>query len=98
MVSICPRCFSTAITTTDRAALAAYRELYSRCRDCGLEAKLFPEVAVKDLSKLKKEREEQKKEIQKTKPKNREKIKTKKTKSKTAAKRGGAVGLKKPKN
>ena len=69
MVSICPRCFSTAITTTDRAALAAYKELYCRCRDCGLEAKLFPEVAVKDLAKLQKERQERKKEIQKTKSK-----------------------------
>ena len=67
MVSICPRCLSTSITTTDRAALAAYRELYYRCRDCSLEAKLFPEVAVKDLPKLKAERIE-KKELAKKNP------------------------------
>lgn len=64
MVSICPRCFSTSITTTDRAALAAYRELYFRCRGCGLEAKLFPEVAINDLPKLQEERNERKKSVQ----------------------------------
>ncbi len=51
-IKVCPRCFSPQVTLSNRAALTAYRELYYRCRKCGLEAKLFPEVAVKDLETL----------------------------------------------
>jgi hypothetical protein len=55
-VKACPRCFSTDITITDRIALVVYRELYYRCRKCGLEAKMFPEVAVSELKKLAKKK------------------------------------------
>lgn len=60
-VKACPRCFSTDITVTDRIALVVYRELYYRCRKCGLEAKLFPEFSVTDLEKLAKKKKTAKK-------------------------------------
>ncbi len=60
-VSVCPRCYSTSITLTDRPALTAYKELYSRRRRCGLEAKTFPEIALTELKKPKKKIIKQKK-------------------------------------
>lgn len=51
-VKVCPDCFSTQVTLTNRAALTVYRELYYRCRKCGLEAKVFPEVLVSQIKKL----------------------------------------------
>ncbi len=64
-VKACPRCFSTNITVTDRIALVVYRELYYRCRKCGLEAKLFPEFSVSELEKLAKKKSNKKKGVKK---------------------------------
>lgn len=55
-VEACPRCFSTEVTVTDRIALVAYKELYYRCRKCGLEAKTFPAFSVSELKKLAKKK------------------------------------------
>ena len=41
-VKACPKCFSLSVSGTNRP-MAAYREFYDRCLDCGFEAKSFPE-------------------------------------------------------
>ncbi|MDO8625601.1 MAG: hypothetical protein Q7R47_05950 [Candidatus Diapherotrites archaeon] len=52
MVSFCPNCGSIKFVLDATPALIAYREYYSRCLDCGFGAKTFPQVAVKDLPKM----------------------------------------------
>lgn len=49
-VSFCPNCGSVRIfLDTEFKAPVGYREFYFRCKDCGLFAKIFPEVRSKDL-------------------------------------------------
>lgn len=64
-VKACPNCLSMQVTMSNRAALTAYRELYYRCRECGFEAKIFPEFALNDLEKLAKKKSKKEKSVKK---------------------------------